>query len=328
MEMEAATRGVAHFNEERPEFEGTAEQRIGLLVNWGVTFLGFVIAAAGAIAWAISVPEFIPVAKAMVFDGLAMMVLAILIEVGIKKDNMDLVAYANASLFFFAFLTLVLGIVTRLASGGMGDLHEKIDTDYEEILETIEYEDPTFCGSEGMGNQLTNLNCKKKVKDYLIENVEIVAYIASCIVAGMGIIMYLTHEEIRMFYTGHEGDKEVNGKIDRLVKERIELHSDHVRRLNPEELKKIEGWLNNRKEGKGDGLHKLGTDELIAWVIESLHKDDDHDPLQEEAKERLVKGDQFIYRNKPIDAGVEFMFGRDVEPGNPKLKHRLETTRR
>eukprot|EP01046_Picozoa_sp_COSAG06_P079712 COSAG06_NODE_27110_length_601_cov_0.376494_1_plen_56_part_10 len=56
-----------------------------------------------------------------------MMVLAILIEVGIKKDNMDLVAYANASLFFFAFLTLVLGIVTRLASGGMGDLHEKID---------------------------------------------------------------------------------------------------------------------------------------------------------------------------------------------------------
>ena len=30
MEMEAATRGVAHFNENRPEFEGTTEQKIGL----------------------------------------------------------------------------------------------------------------------------------------------------------------------------------------------------------------------------------------------------------------------------------------------------------
>ena len=114
----------------------------------------------------------------------------------------------------------------------------------------------------------------------------------------------------------------------KMVKQRIEMHSNHVRRLSPEELRRIEGWLNNRKQGKGDGLHKLDTDELIDWVITSTHKDDDHDPLSEDAQERLTKGDQFIYRNKPIDAAVEYMFGRDIEPGNPKLKHRLEVTRR
>jgi len=326
MEMEAATRGVAHFHEDRPEFEGTTEQKIGLLINFGVTFLGFIISVAGIIAWVVSVEQFVAVAQLMVFDGMCMMGLAITVELGIKKNNMDMVAYANASLFFFAFLTLVLGIVARLASGGLSDLDKKIDDDYEEILESITYEDPTFCGTPAA--PFSTPVCKKKVNDFLVENVEIVAYLASTICAAMAIIMYITHEEIRAFYAGHEGQAKVNGKIDRLVKERIEMHSDHVRRLSPEELRRIEGWLNNRKQGKGNGLHKLGTDELIAWVIESTHKDDDHDPLNEDAQERLTKGDQFIYRNKPIDAGVEYMFGREIEPGNPKLKHRLETTRR
>ena len=326
MEMEAATRGVTHFHEDRPEFEGTTEQKIGLLINFGVTFLGFIITVAGIIAWVVSVEQFVGVAKLLVFDGVCLMGLAITIEVGIRKNNMDVVAYANAALFFFAFLTLVLGIVSRLASGGLSDLDDKIDNDYEEILDTIEYEDPTFCGLETA--RLTTTACKAKVNDFLVANVEIVAYLASMICAFMAVIMYITHEEIRGFYAGHEGQKEVNGKIDRLVKQRIEMHSNHVRRLSPEELRRIEGWLNNRKQGKGDGLHKLDTDELIDWVITSTHKDDDHDPLSEDAQERLTKGDQFIYRNKPIDAAVEYMFGRDIEPGNPKLKHRLEVTRR
>ena len=161
MEMEAATRGVAHFNEERPEFEGTTEQRIGLLVNLGVTFLGFVITVAGSVAWAVSVEQFVGVAQLLFFDGVCMMGLAITIEVGIRKNNMEVVAYANAALFVFAFLTLVLGIVSRLASGGLSDLDKKIDDDYEEILATIEYDDPTFCGLPAA--RMTTPACKAKV---------------------------------------------------------------------------------------------------------------------------------------------------------------------
>ena len=44
----------------------------------------------------------------------------------------------------------------------------------------------------------------------------------------MSIVMYLTHEETRQFYTGHEGEKEVNGKIDRMVKERIGASSGAI----------------------------------------------------------------------------------------------------
>lgn len=324
--MEAATRGVVHFHEDRPEFEGTAEQRIGMVINYGVMFLGFVILAAGITAWVVTVEEFIPVAQALVFDGFCMMVLGLIIELGIRKNNMDWVSYANASLFLTAFLTLVLGIVSRLASGGMSDLDDKIYDDYEEILEAIEYEDPAFCG---LGSaRMSHDRCREKVQDFLVSNVEVVAYVASCVVAFMAVIMYITHEEVRQFYTGHEGEQEVNGKIDRQIKARLQSHSDHVRRLSPEELVKIEKWLNNKKSGRGNNLHKLGTDELIAWVIESLHKDDDYKPLNEDAQERLQEGDNYIFQNKPIDAGVQYMFGREIEPGNPKLKHRLETTRR
>ena len=325
MEMEAATRGVTHFNEERPEFEGTTEQKIGLIVNFGVTFLGFVIFVAGIVAWVVSVEQFVGVAKLLVFDGFCMMALAITVELGIRRNNMDMVAYANGSLCFFAFLTLVLGIVSRLASGGLSDLDKKIDDDFEEILDTIEYEDPTFCGLPNA--RFSTAACKDKVNRFLVSNVEIVAYIASCIVAVMAVIMYITHGEVRQFYTGHEGEKEVNGALDRKIKAMIDAQTDHVRRLNPEELRRIEGWLNARKEGR-DALHKLDADELIAWVIESTHKDDDHDPHNEDAQERLKKGDEYIYRNKPIDAAVEYKFGREIEPGNPKLKHRLEVTRR
>eukprot|EP01044_Picomonas_judraskeda_P020942 COSAG03_NODE_4794_length_1430_cov_1.471074_2_plen_171_part_01 len=155
MEMEAATRGVMHFHEERPEFEGTTEQKVGLTVNAGVTFLGFVIFIAGIIAWVVSVEQFVTVAQLLVFDGFAMMGLAIAIQVGVKKNNMELVSYANSALFFFAFLTLVLGIVARLASGGLTDLDKKIDDDFESILETIEYEDPTFCGLPGAALSLS-----------------------------------------------------------------------------------------------------------------------------------------------------------------------------
>ena len=55
---------------------------------------------------------------------------------------------------------------------------------------------------------------------------------------------------------------------------------------------------------------------------------DNHDPLNEEARDFLKEGDKQIYKNNPVDAGVEYMLGRAVEPGNPLLKHRLETTRR
>ena len=75
-------------------------------VNLGVTFLGFTIFVAGCIAWGISTEHFVPMAKALVFDGFMLMVLAMLINTGIKKNNMDMVAYANATLFFFAFLTV------------------------------------------------------------------------------------------------------------------------------------------------------------------------------------------------------------------------------
>jgi hypothetical protein len=238
MEMEAATRGVTHFNEERPEFEGTMEQKIGLFVNLGVTFLGFVIFLAGCIAWGISTEHFIPVAKTLVFDGFCLMALAMTIETGIKKNNMDMVSYANAALFFFAFLTMVLGITTRLASGGMGDLHEKIESDHQMILEEVEYDDPTFCGLSDA--RLSNARCQEKMKTYLVDNVTWVAYLSSCIVALLAVIMYLTHEEMRQFYTGHLGDKQVNGQLDRMVKARIVQHSDHVRRLSPEERKHIE----------------------------------------------------------------------------------------
>ena len=103
--------------------------------------------------------------------------------------------------------------------------------------------------------------------------------------------MYLTHNEVRLFYAGHEGQKEVNGQIDRLIKAQIDAKTNHVRRLSPEELKKIEKWLNNKKEGRGGTMGKLGADELIELVIDSTHKDDNHDPFNEEAQEFLTKGD-------------------------------------
>jgi hypothetical protein len=68
-------------------------------------------------------------------------------------------------------------------------------------------------------------------------------------------------------------------------------------------------WINARKEGK-EGLAKVGADELVAWVIESTHKDDDHVPLNEEAKEFLEEGDRMIYKNKAIDAGLIFNISR------------------
>ena len=288
--------------------------------------LGFVIFIAGIIAWVVSVEQVVAMAQLLVFDGFAMMGLAVAIQVGVKKNNMVLVSYANSVLFFFAFLTLVLGIVSRLASGGLTDLDKKIDDDFESILMSIEDEDPTFCGLPSA--RFSTPVCKEKVNKYLVENVEIVAYLSSLIVCFMAVIMYLTHNEVRLYYAGHEGQKEVNGKIDRLVKAQIDAQTNHVRRLSPEELKKIEKWLNNKKEGRGGTMAKLGADELIAWVIDSTHKDDNRDPFNEEAQEFLTKGDGYISRGKPVDAAVEYMFGREIEPGNPKLKHRLETTRR
>ena len=133
--------------------------------------------------------------------------------------------------------------------------------------------------------------CKEKVNRYLVENVELVAYLASFIVCFMAVIMYLTHNEVRLFYAGHEGQKEVNGQIDRLIKAQIDAKTNHVRRLSPEELKKIEKWLNNKKEGRGGTMGKLGADELIELVIDSTHKDDNHDPFNEKAQEFLTKGD-------------------------------------
>ena len=261
----------------------------------------------------------------MLLIGLVMMGLCCGIYLGIKTNSMGQVRICNFLLFVFGFLILVIGIMLQLATGSTSDLHTRIDADYEAILKDIEEEEPNYCGTANA--QLSKKACKDKLITDIQENISYVAYVGIVTSILMAVIMWLTHNMSTEYYRGHKGEDTVPGKLDNSVKKKIEGKTDHVRRLSPEDMETIQKWKYAIKEGKS-GLSQASGDELVFLVIGSIHSDDDLQPNNPEAIKFLEFGDLLIKENKAVGAGVKYQHGRDIEPGNPKLKARCEAVRR
>jgi len=216
-----------------------------------------------------------------------------------------------------------------VATGSVSDLHGRIDDDFLAIRADAEALDPKYCMDRfpdrpGVELPMNDDNCKQKLIDDAQASVGAMAWLTGFLVSAMILLIFCTHELMYLLYA------DPTGVPDTAVAAMIKAKTTHVRRLPMEELQMLARWLdaNKGKSKSSNGIKKVKTKTLVKEVIGSMLDTDDHDPVDDEAKEFLDDGDQAVQDNDALKAGACYTQGLALEPGNPKLKQRVEACRR
>jgi hypothetical protein len=253
MDMEADTRGVGKIFGDRPEFEGTGTQKMGMILNLVISGLGVTQMVLGCLVFFMANKFFRSICLVLFAGGLFFAVLGFLMYWAIKANKIAIVQIGNALLFFMCFISLLTGIFIAMSTGNVSNFRAKIDEDFVELREEAEMVDPKYCmdrPGDGREIPMGEDACKQKIFDDAQSNIAVIAWLGGTLTLLMIILMYCTHNLVYDFY------RDPVGEPDTSIKEKIEKGTGHAKRLPHEELTILKRWKLAKRSSSG-GVDKV-----------------------------------------------------------------------